>query len=64
MKRIACILIAILIPLVCSGDGWYFSSGAGGGGITISYESYTSKTYTGSSFGSIDAPSGTTAGDL
>jgi len=33
MKRIACILIAILIPLVCSGDGWYFSSGAGGGEV-------------------------------
>lgn len=34
MKRIACILIAILIPLVCSGDGWFFSAGAGGGEVS------------------------------
>lgn len=32
MKRLACILIAIMFPLVCSGDGWFFSAGAGGGG--------------------------------
>lgn len=31
MKRLACILIAIMFPLVCSGDGWFYT-GAGGGG--------------------------------
>ncbi len=32
MKRLACILVAILIPLVCSGDGWFYTGAGGGGG--------------------------------
>lgn len=37
MKRLACILIAIMFPLVCSGDGWFYT-GAGGGSSDDEFE--------------------------
>lgn len=48
MKRLACILIAIMFPLVCSGDGWHVQRGSGGA-VTASCNSCssgTSLTYT------------------
>ena len=64
MKRILILTILLMSSLAWAGSTTVVVGQGGGGGITISYKSYTSKTYTGSSFGSIDAPSGTTAGDL
>ena len=45
MKRIACILIAILIPLVCSGDGWFYTGAGGGGECSTQTETTILATY-------------------